>query len=223
MRIKDLSKEERPRERLMKYGPGTLSNTELLAIVLRQGSKREGILELVHKLLQKNNLRTLSRTKAENLEKTLGIGKAKACQIVACFELGRRLASFSQEKRMKINSAKDVAKIFLPEMSTLQKEHFKAIYLDSRKNMIKQETIFIGSLNTSVIHSREIFQFAIINGAAAVILVHNHPSGDPNPSDEDIEITKQLTEAGNILQIELLDHVIIGDKKYFSLREKTCF
>jgi len=223
MKIKDISQEERPRERLMKYGPRTLSNAELLAIVLRQGSQRENVLELAHKLLQKNSIKTLSRIKAENLKKILGIGEAKACQIMACFELGRRLASFKQEKKVKINSAKDIAKIFLPEMSTLQKEHFKGVYIDARKNIIKEETIFVGSLNTSVIHPREIFQPAIANGTAAIILIHNHPSGDPTPSEEDIEITKQLIESGNILEIEVLDHVIIGDKKYFSLREKGYF
>ena len=218
-----MSQGERPRERLMKYGPRKLSNAELLAIVLRQGSKRENVLELAHKLLQKNNIKELSRTKAENLKKILGSGEANACQIMACFELGRRLASFKQEKKVRINSAKDVAKIFLPEMSTLQKELFKGVYIDARKNIIKEETIFVGSLNTSVIHPREIFQPAITYGAAAVILIHNHPSGDPNPSEEDVEITKQLIESGNILEIEVLDHIIIGDKKYFSLREKGYF
>jgi len=220
MRIKDLSSESRPRERLQNSGSRSLSNPELLAIILQQGSQKENVLEVANKLLHKNNLKSLSRMNISALKKMNGIGEAKACQIVACFELGRRLASFHQEKKVTINSAKDVYKLFSPEMSTLKKEHFKGIYLDSRKGMIKEETIFVGDLNTSVFHPREIFEPAIIEGAAGLILVHNHPSGDPNPSEEDIEITKQLIAAGKILGIELVDHVIIGSKKYCSLREK---
>jgi len=223
MKIKDLSSDERPRERLIEHGPKTLSNAELLAIILRQGSKKENVVELSTRLLRKYNLKSLSRLKITTLKKILGIGEAKACQIVACFELSRRLARFNKEKRIQINSAKDIAKLFIPEMSTLKQEHFVGIYLDSRKRIIKEETIFIGSLNTSVIHPREIFQVALSEGAAAIIVLHNHPSGDPEPSDEDIEITKQLHAAGKILGIELLDHVIIGDKKYYSLREKGYF
>lgn len=223
MRIKDISEEERPRERLLKHGPKTLSNAELLAIILRTGNKKENVMELTHKLLQKYHLKSLSRISISTITKLSGIGEAKACQIVACFELGRRLAAFNKERKIKINSAKEIAKMFMPEMSTLKKEHLVSVYLDTRMRIIKEEITFVGSLNTSVTHPREIFQPAISEGAVAVILIHNHPSGDPNPSEEDIETTKQLAAAGKIMGIEILDHVIIGDKKYYSLRDKGHF
>lgn len=211
---------DRPREKLIKNGPKTLSDSELLAIILRTGNKRENVLNVANKLFNRYNIKSLSRVRINNLKKELGIGEAKACQIVACFELGRRLAMFKEDKKLVIKNAKDIAKIFIPEMSSLKKEHFKGIYLDSRKKVIKEETIFIGSLNESVIHPREIFQIALNENAAALILIHNHPSGDPKPSGQDIEITKELVEAGDILGIPVLDHIIIGDKKYFSMREK---
>lgn len=223
MKIHDLSKEERPRERLIKHGPKTLSNAELLAIILRTGDKKENVIELSNHLLKEHNLKSLSRLKISTLKKNKGIGEAKACQITACFELGRRLAAFPKIKKIIINSAKDAAKLFLPEMSTLNQEHFMGIYLDARKRIIKEETIFIGSLNTAVIHPREIFQTAINEGAAAIILIHNHPSGNPEPSEEDLEITQQLIAAGKLLEIEILDHLIIGDQRYCSLREKGYF
>ena len=149
----------------------------------------------------------------------MGIGNVKACQITACFELGRRLASFKDNKKPQISNAKDVAKLFIPEMGTLEKEHFKGVYLDSKRRIIKQETIFIGSLNESVVHPREIFKIAIEESSAAIILLHNHPSGDPNPSSFDIKMTKELIKAGELLGIEILDHIIIGGEKYVSLRE----
>lgn len=223
LKIKDLPLEERPRERLIKQGPKALSNAELLAILLRNGSVEENVLDLSKRLLNEYNLKSLSRRSVNRLKAVFGIGEVKACQIIAAFELGRRLASFTDTKKQKIESAKDISKIFIPEMSSLKKEHFKGIYLDSRKKIIKEETIFIGTLNSSVIHPREIFQVALAEGAAALILVHNHPSGDPKPSDDDIEITKQLVKAGEILGIEVLDHIIIGNKRYFSFREKGYF
>lgn len=223
LRIKDLPLEERPRERLVKHGPKTLSNSELLAIILRSGSKKENILELSKKILKENNIKSLSRKRITSLKNNSGIGEAKACQIIACFELGRRLAAFKEQSNPIIHNAKDIVKVFMVEMSSLKKEHFKGIFLDSRKRIIKDETIFIGSLNASIIHPREIFQVALEEGAAAVILLHNHPSGNPKPSDEDIEITKQLNKAGDILGIEVLDHIIIGNKRYFSFREKGYF
>lgn len=221
MKMLALPQELRPRERLKEYGPRTLSSAELLAIILRTGNKKENVLELSARLLQRYDLRALSRAGIAALIKEKGVGEAKACQIMACFELGRRLASFSKTKKLRINSAKDIAKMFMPELSSLKKEHFIGIYLDSRKNIVKEEIISIGSLDSSVVHPREIFRPAIEESAAALILVHNHPSGDPEPSEEDIEVTKQLSAAGELLGIELLDHVIIGQKTYFSFREKN--
>jgi len=223
MKIKDISKDERPRERLKKYSPEVLSSSELLAIILGQGTKKENVLVLANKILMNYNLDSLSRLSISELKKTFGIGEVKACQIIACFELGRRVASFNPEKKIIINSAEDIKKLFLSKMSNLKKENFKVIYLDSRKKIIKEETIFVGSLNSTIVHPREIFEPAISEGAAAVILMHNHPSGDSAPSKEDLEITKQLIESGKILGIEVLDHIIIGEKTIYSLRENGFF
>lgn len=221
--IKDFPLEERPRERLIKTGPKSLSNAELLAIILRTGNKKENVLELSKRLIKEHNLKTLSRIRVNSLKKTFGIGQAKACQLIACFELGRRMSCLKHGKNYTINSAKNIATILMPELSNLKKEHFIGIFLDSRKRIIKKETIFIGSLDSSIIHPREIFKIALAESAAAVILAHNHPSGDPKPSQEDIEITKQITKAGEILGIQVLDHIVIGDNKFVSLKEKGLF
>jgi len=220
MNIKTLPSDERPRERLIKYGVKTLTSSELLAIILRTGNKKENVIELSNKFFKKYNLKSLSRLKISNLKKQLGVGDAKACQIIACFELGKRLSAFKEAKKPAIESAKDIAKLFIPEMNALEKEHFIGIYLDSRKRIIKQEIIFVGSLNESVVHPREIFKIALDENAAAIILLHNHPSGDPSPSSFDIEITKELIKAGDLLGIQVLDHIIIGGSKYVSLKEK---
>ena len=220
MNIKKLPSDERPREKLIKNGPRTLTNSELLAIILRTGNKKESVLNISNKLFNQYNLKSLSRLKISSLKKQLGIGDAKACQMIACFELGKRVSAFKEDKKPVIKNAKDIAKLFLPEMSSLEKEHFKGIYLDSRKKIIKQETIFIGSLNESVVHPREIFKIALNENAAAIILLHNHPSGDSSPSSFDIEITKEIIKAGNIIGIEVLDHIILGEKNYTSLKEK---
>jgi len=211
MKIKSLPLDERPREKLMKHGPRNLTDSELLAIILRTGNKKESVIGLSNKLINKYNLRSLSRIKVGSLKKQLGI---------ACFELGKRLAAFKEDKKPIIKNAKDIVKLFLPEMSVLEKEHFKGVYLDTRKRIIKQENIFIGSLNESVVHPREIFKIALDENAVAIITLHNHPSGDPTPSSYDIEMTKELVKAGDLLGIQILDHIIIGGKKYVSLKEK---
>src|SRR3989339_44704 len=184
MKIKDFCKSERPRERLRFYGVNALSNSELLAIILGHGTKKENVLVLANRLLTKYDLGHL-----------------------ACFELGRRRGCFNSEEKATINSAKDISKLFLSKMSNLKKENFCVVYLDSRRKIIKDETVFVGTLNASIVHPR------------AIIVMHNHPSGDSNPSSEDLEITKQLISCGKILDIEVLDHVIFGNNSYYSLRE----
>jgi DNA repair protein RadC len=220
MNIKTLPADERPREKLISQGARNLTNSELLGIILNTGTKNQDVLELSNKFFKKYNLKSLSRLKITTLKKQLGIGDAKACQIIACFELGKRLSAFKEGKHPQIKNAKDIAKLFISEMNSLEKENFKGVYLDSRKRIIKQETIFIGSLNESVVHPREIFKIALDENAAAIILLHNHPSGDPNPSSFDIEITKELVKSGEFLGIQILDHIIIGGNKYFSMKEK---
>ena len=217
-KIKDMPEDERPRERLIRYGPKHLSTAELLAIVMRVGTREENALELAKKLLEKYNLPALSKSDVIELRKTLGIGDAKACQIVASFELGRRLLTY--ESKPPIRTPQDVADMFMSELRYLKKEIFKGVYLDTKNRVIADETVSMGSLNTNIVHPREVFKKAIEKSAASIILVHNHPSGDPTPSNEDIELTKRMREAGNLLGIEVFDHVIIGDGKYISLKEK---
>jgi len=219
IKIKEMPADERPREKLIRHGPEFMTDIELLAIILQNGSAKNNVIELSEKIFRQNDLKELSRKGVNSLKSTLGIGEAKACQIISCFELGRRLASYRIRENPKINTAADIAELFLVSMSSLKKEHFIIVLLDSRKKMIKHETIFIGSLNSSIVHPREIFKPAIEECAAAVVLLHNHPSGIPEPSKEDINFTKQLLKGGKILGIDLLDHIIIGEQQYFSFRE----
>lgn len=220
MKLKSLPLEERPREKLIKNGSRSLTNSELLAIILRTGNKEENVLNITNKLFNKYSIKSLSETSISKLMKELGIGHAKACQVAACFELGRRLAAFREGKKPIIRNAKDVVKIFLHDMRSLKQEHFKVIYLNSRNNIIKDQTLFVGSLNESAIYPREIFRMGLEENAASLILIHNHPSGNPDPSMTDIEVTQEIIKAGEMLGITVIDHIIIGDKKHFSFKEK---
>lgn len=219
MDIKSLPLEERPREKLIKQGPKSLTDSELLAILLGTGNKNEDVLTLSTNALKTFNLKQLSRASIPALRKNLKIGEAKACQIAACFELSKRLA-LTKSKYKEIKKAKDIADMLMPEMRTLNKEQLKAVFLNTRKKILRITTLFIGSLDESVIHPRDIFQAALEENAAAIILVHNHPSGDPTPSQLDIESTKQILDAGEMMSIPLLDHIIIGDNRFISMHEK---
>ncbi|MFQ5800798.1 MAG: DNA repair protein RadC [Candidatus Hydrothermarchaeales archaeon] len=220
VRILDLPKEERPRERMKQHGAESLSNAELLAIILRIGTKEDNVINLSNRILKDFNINQLSRATVAELSKIHGIKDAKACQIVACFELARRLESYSDKPKPKIKSPEDANKAISPKLRNLKKETFKALYLDTKNQLIREETISIGSLDASVVHPREVFKTAIAESAAAVILAHNHPSGDPSPSRHDIELTKRLIESGNIMGIEVLDHIIVGDGSFVSLKER---
>ncbi len=221
--IKDMPENERPRERLVRYGSHTLSNNELLAILLRIGSKEQSALELASTVLShdKKGIRFLANCTVEELREIKGIGESKACQIIAAVELGNRLSRSQLELKKTIKSPKDVIDIFINDMRFLEKEHFKVVFLNTKNEIIAFETISIGSLNASIVHPREVFNRAIKKSSAAVILLHNHPSGNPEPSKEDINITRRLIEAGKIIGIEVLDHIIIGDGDYFSLKENS--
>lgn len=218
-KIKDFPVEERPRERLMKYDSSSLSNSELLAIIMGKGTREKNVLDLSTEILTKYDLTKLSQESVNSLNKINGVGIAKACQIVACFELGRRLNSYFKESMPPISCPDDVFKLLNPKLKFKKKEHFIGLFLDTRKRLIKEETMFIGTLDTSVIHPREILKSAIKESASALIIAHNHPSGDPKPSSEDIRITKQIVKAGDIIGIPVLDHVIIGLQEYTSLRD----
>ena len=216
MKIKDLPKVDRPREKLEKYGPERLSDSELLAILLRTGSKGINVVELSGKILRKFSGIGLAKASIKELKNTFGLGAAKACEIAACFELGRRLLQNKQS--VLLLSPQDVWNE-LKDIRDNKKEYFVIFFLDSRNQEIKREIISIGSLNANLVHPREVFEPAVRHLAAQVILAHNHPAGDPSPSQEDSVITKQLVDAGKILGIDINDHVIVGGSNFFSFRE----
>jgi len=219
--IKDLPYEERPRERLIKHGAQVLSNAELIAIIIGTGSKRESAISLAQRLIMEDRgLKFIVDSSVEKLASIKGIGIAKAVKLKAAVELGRRMMLSTGSDSFTITSPEDVINLMMDEMRYLTKEHFKVIMLNVKNKVIAIETISIGSLNTSIVHPREVFKAAIERSSSSIILVHNHPSGDPTPSREDIEVTKRLVEGGNILGIKVLDHVIIGDGRGISLKEK---
>lgn len=219
MKIKDLPKDERPRERLVRFGLSALSDAELLALILRTGTKKENVLDLCKHLLR-YNLKELSQLSLNELTKIEGIKTTKASQILACFELGRRVASYNEEQKPSINNIEDAVKILIPHLSSLKKEHVKCLCLDSKNKLLKIETVSVGGLSASIVRPSEVFRVAITESASAIILFHNHPSGDAMPSKEDIELTRRIANAGKLLGIELLDHIIIGGKNYISLKEE---
>lgn len=222
--VKDLPLIERPRERMLQYGAENLSNAELLAILLRTGSTNESVVQLANKILvELETLQNLYDVTIEELTRIKGIGPAKAIQIKAAIEIGRRILKQSPQERITIRSPKDVADYLMEDMRYLKQEYFIALLLNTKNQIINKEEISVGTLNSSVIHPREVFKPAIKKSVSAIIIVHNHPSGDPTPSREDIEVTKRLAKAGEILGIDILDHVIIGDLKYVSLKEKGIF
>jgi len=218
--IKQLPAELRPRERLIQFGAGSLSNAELLAIVLGTGTKDKNTVQLSEKLLAHfQTLGSLGKSTVEELCDINGIGEVKATKVLAALELGRRLGIALPSERYSIDSPEDVARLLMSDMRYLDREHFKALILNTKHQVIRVIDVSIGSLNSSVVHPRELYKMVVRHSGAAVIVVHNHPSGDPTPSAEDIAITKRLLEAGNILGIELLDHIILGDGRFVSLKE----
>lgn len=215
MKIKDIPKIERPREKMEKYGPEKLNSSELLAIILRTGTKGMNVIELARKIIGKFPNGDLANTSFKDLKNTFGLGKSKACEILACFELGKR---FLKDKKSElILSPKDVWEN-LKDVRDHKKEHFAVFYLDTRNQEIQREIISIGILNANIIHPREVFEPAVRNSAAQILVAHNHPSGDTQPSDDDIKVTKNLIEAGKILGIEIVDHVVVSKNSFLSLK-----
>jgi DNA repair protein RadC len=221
-RITDLPSDDRPRERLAASGPGALSHSELLAILLRVGMEGENAVRLAERMLKElGGLPGLHRATVSDLCAIKGIGEAKAAQLVAAIELGRRIATSVPEERAIIRSPADAANLLMYELSGLAQEHLYVILLDTRNRVIgKPLEVYHGSLNTSLIRLGEVFREAIKVNAAGVIVVHNHPSGDPSPSPEDVAITRALVEAGKLLDIDLLDHLVIGQQRFVSLKER---
>jgi len=215
--IKELSRVDRPREKLIHYGPEKLSNSELLAIILRSGPKGENVVKLSSRLLKKIGKEKIINTKYQKLNAIHGLGPAKSCQIIACFELGKRLL---KDKKAKIYlTAEDVFKE-LRDIRNHKKEHFVVFYLDINNQEIKREIISIGILNSALVHPREVFESAIKNSASQILLAHNHPSGNTKPTEADINITNRLVEAGDILGIKVIDHIIVTKNKFLSMKEE---
>ncbi|MFD1426439.1 RadC family protein [Kroppenstedtia sanguinis] len=219
--IRDVPVEDRPRERLSREGPASLSNVELVAILLRTGFSSESVIQLANRVLsQSEGLKGLADSTLNELVQIKGIGPAKAIQVLAGIELGRRVYRALPAERTQIRSPGDAADYVMDEMRHLSQEHFLCLFLNTKNRVIDKKCIFVGSLNSSVVHPREVFREAIRRSSAGVICVHNHPSGDPTPSREDIHVTERLVEVGQIVGIELLDHIIIGDHRYYSMKEK---
>lgn len=216
MKIKDLPKVDRPREKLEKYGPERLSDSELLAILLRTGSEGINVVELSSKILRKFSGAGLAKASVKELKNTFGLGSAKACEIAACYELGRR--HLQNKQSVLLLSPKDVWDE-LKDIRDHKKEHFVIFFLDSRNQEIKREIVSVGSLNTNLVHPREVFEPAVRHLAAQVIIAHNHPSGSSEPSEGDSIMTQKLIQAGKLLDIEIIDHVIVARGEFYSYRE----
>ena len=222
LKIKDMPNNERPKEKLLTYGAEVLSNSELLAIILRTGTVGENVLELSNRLLSElEGLDGILSATFDDITSIKGIKDAKASQILALSELFKRFRTLkAMRKDVKITSPKDIADLLMGEMNDLNQEVLKVILLNTKNIVIGTRDVFKGSLNTSIVHPREIFKQAINKNSASIIICHNHPSGDPTPSQEDINITLRIKECGNIIGIKLLDHIIIGKNKFISLKEK---
>ncbi|MBI4233699.1 MAG: DNA repair protein RadC [Chloroflexi bacterium] len=221
LRIRDLPAEERPRERLKAFGAASLSNAELLAILLRTGVTGENVLTLASRLLVRfQGLGGLARASFGELCAQHGVSEAKACQVLSALELGRRLSSLQPEDRAVIRSPQDVANLVQGEMAFLEQEHLRVVLLNTRNQVLGVQEVYVGNVGSAVLRPGEVFRPAVRENCPAVIVVHNHPSGDPTPSPDDVQVTQQLVQAGRLLDIELLDHVVVAGQRFLSLKEK---
>lgn len=217
MVIDDLPLHARPREKLKRLGASQLKEYELLSLIFRTGTVKHDVLDISNKILHNRNLKQLSYMSFAELLKMKGLGESKASSLVAAFEIGNRVFDTLTNELVIINSPSDVS-MLLSDIKSASKEHFVAILLNARNHLMRKETVSIGTLSTSLVHPREVFEPAIRYNSASVIVAHNHPSGDPTPSDADIRITAQLVKAGEIMGIEILDHVIVSKQTFLSMK-----
>lgn len=219
--IREMPPDDRPREKLVKFGPGALTDSELLAILLRVGVAGENVVSLSQRLLKEHGgLTGLSRVPLSQLCELRGMGEAKASQLKAALEIGRRLLLAEPDQRLQIRSPGDLASPLILEMAELEQEHLKVIMLDNKNRVLKMQTVYVGTINSSQVRVAEIYREAIRQNSVSIIVAHNHPSGDPTPSNEDVAVTGELIEAGKLLGIDLLDHLVIGHQRFVSLRER---
>ena len=219
--IKELPSRERPRERLLEYGAGALSTAELLAIILRTGTRDENVILLSHRILARfGNLAGMVQASTAEMISEHGLGPAKVAQLKAALELGRRMLVESPEERPQIRSPADAANLVMTEMGLLEQEQLRVMLLDTKNRVLTTKTVYQGSLNTSLIRVGELFRDAIRANCASLIVLHNHPSGDPAPSPEDVAVTRQIVDAGKLLDVEVLDHLVIGRQRFVSLKER---
>lgn len=224
MQIHEMHVMERPMEKMEMYGKERLTDAELFAIIFRSGMRSTNAIDLAQKMLRRHPnghpLVSLYQDSLSELQETSGIGRVKAAQVHAVLELSKRIAKQQRSQDIKITCANAVANLYMEEFRHLRQEYFKVIFLDTKNNVIADENISIGTLNASIVHPREVFKNAVKRSANSIIAMHNHPSGDPTPSREDIEITRRIKKAGELLGITLLDHIIIGDHQYISFKEE---
>lgn len=219
--IRNLPATERPRERLQYYGAAALATSELLAILLRVGIEGESVLQVSQRLLGKyGGLAGLARASFEELCQEKALGPAKVTQLKAALELGRRLMTVSPQDRPQVRSPAEAADLLMTEMSLLEQEQLRTILLDTRNTVLGVPLVYQGSLNTAVVRVGELFRHAIRANAAAIIVAHNHPSGDPAPSPDDVRVTRAVVEAGKLLNIDVLDHLVIGHQRFVSMKER---
>src|SRR3989344_3608007 len=219
MKIKDLPKTERPREKLVAKGAENLKDSELLAILLRTGKAGKNVIEIASQILTKHSKKRLLQMTYQDLVKIDGIDSAKATSLLAAFELSKRALEVNDTNLPTIESTKD-AMAQLTDLQNLKKEHFITLYINARHKLIHKELISVGTLTANLVHPREVFEPAMVRAAIEIIVAHNHPSGDPTPSSADLEITKRIVEAGKILGIKVLNHIIITKERYFSFQDK---
>ena len=219
--IRDLPEDERPRERLAKYGANTLSNSELIAILLRTGMKGESVLNMSQRLVSKfNGLERMGRASFHQLCSLDGISEAKACQLLAAFELGRRMVSLSPEERATINSPRDVYNLLGADMRYQEQEHLRVLLVSTNSEVVDNLEVYKGTVNSAAVRVAEVLRPAIRENCPSIIVVHNHPSGDPSPSGPDIMITRQIKQAAELMDIELLDHIVIGGRSFVSMKDR---
>jgi DNA repair protein RadC len=219
-RLQDLAPHDRPREKLARMGPSSLGDNELLAVVIGHGNARLGAMALANALLVRTGgLRGLARTSLAQLSHVPGLGQARAGRVLAALELGRRSLLAASGDRQRFRTARDLAEFLLPQFGCRAVEHFGVVLLDVKHRLLKVTVVSVGSLDATVILPREVFREAALSAAAAVVLFHNHPSGDPTPSPDDVAVTRRMVEAGRLMGIDIVDHLILADARYVSLRE----